>query len=53
MRKIEKGFPAVMKLLGCGKKEPGDENYFKALDKLTGINKTNFNLKMQELIRGS
>ncbi|SHM80493.1 hypothetical protein [Mucilaginibacter sp. OK098] len=49
----EKGFPVVMELLGCGKKEPGDENYFKALDKLTGINKTNFNLKMQELIKGS
>jgi len=30
-RKIEKekGFAPVMELLGCGKKEKGDENYFR------------------------
>jgi len=33
------------------KKETGDENYFKRLISYR-INKTNFNLKMQELIKG-
>ena len=47
----EKGFAPVMELLGCGKREQGDENYFKALEKLTGINKTNFNASMKELIK--
>jgi hypothetical protein len=47
----EKGFAPVMDLLGCGKREKGDENYFKALEKLTGINKPNFNASMKELIK--
>jgi len=46
----EKGFPAVMELLGCGKYEKTNENYFKALEKLTGINKTNFNDSVWKLI---
>src|ERR1700761_2693142 len=46
----EKGFPAVMELLGCGKREKGDENYFKALEKITGISKASFNSSMQDLI---
>jgi hypothetical protein len=49
----EKGFEPVMKLLGCGKKEQGDDNYFKALEKVTSINKANFNGAMWELIKGS
>ena len=49
----ENGFSPVMELLGCGKQEKGDENYFKALGKLTGINKGNFNTKMSELILAS
>ncbi len=55
VRKIEKekGFTPVMGLLGCGKKEQGDDNYFKALEKVTGINKANFNVAMWELIKGS
>ncbi|WCT10079.1 hypothetical protein [Mucilaginibacter jinjuensis] len=54
VRKIEaeKGFPAVIQLLSCGKKEAGDENYFKALDQIVGINKGNFNEKMGELTKG-
>lgn len=47
----EKGFPAVMELLSCGKREKGDENYFKALEKITGISKANFNTRMKELIK--
>jgi hypothetical protein len=46
----EKGFPAVMELLGCGKREPGDANYFRTLEKLTGVNKANFNVRIGELI---
>jgi len=47
----EKGFPAVMELLSCGKKEKGDENYFKALERIAGISKTDFNTKVEALIR--
>jgi hypothetical protein len=47
----EKGFPAVMELLGCGKREKGDENYFKALEKATSINKADFNAEMWKLVK--
>ncbi len=46
----EKGFPAVMTLLGCGKKEQGDANYFATLDKVAGITKANFNTHVQKLL---
>ena len=49
----EKGFAAVIELLGCGKREAGDANYFKALEKLTGINKVNFNTEVSKLIKRS
>jgi hypothetical protein len=49
----EKGFPAVKELLSCGKYEKGNENYFKALEKLTGINKSNFNESVWALIKKS
>jgi hypothetical protein len=49
----EKGFAPILELLGCGKRQSGDDNYFKALDKLTGINKANFNAKMWELVKAS
>jgi hypothetical protein len=48
----EKGFKPVLELLGCGHREKGDDNYFKVLEKLTGITKTDFNIKMWELIKG-
>lgn len=53
VQKIERenGFGPVMKLLGCGKREKGDENYFKALENITGISKANFNNAMSELIK--
>ncbi len=53
VQKIEKdkGFTAVMELLRCGKKEKGDENYFKALEKITGISKTNFSAEVGKLIK--
>lgn len=49
----EKGFPAVLELLGCGKREKGDENYFNALEKTTGISKADFNTSMAELIKSA
>lgn len=49
----EKGFPAVIELLSCGKYEKGNDNYFKVLEKLTGINKTNFNEQVWGLIKKS
>ena len=49
----EKGFPAVIELLSCGKYEKGNENYFKVLEKLSGINKNNFNESVWTLIKKS
>lgn len=47
----EKGFSAVIELLSCGKKEKGNENYFRALEKLTGITKADYNEKVWDLIK--
>lgn len=47
----EKGFPTVIELLSCGKYEKGNENYFKVLEKLTEINKANFNENVWALIK--
>lgn len=47
----EKGFGPVMDLLTCGKREAGEENYFKALEKVTGISKTNFSDAVWALIK--
>ncbi len=49
----EKGFPAVLEFLSCGKYLKGNENYFKVLEKLTGINQTNFNESVWKLINES
>ncbi len=46
----EKGFAGVWELLNCGPSEKGNENYYKALEKLTGITKANYNEKVWELI---
>jgi len=47
----EKGFAPVMELLTCGKIEKGDENYFKALEKVAAITKASFNTDVWKLIR--
>ena len=49
----KQGFAPVMELLGCGNRQNGDENYFAALKKITGIDKTNFNVKMWELVNAA
>ena len=49
----EKGFASVLELLSCGPREKGDANYFRALEKLTGITQANFNTAMWALIKGS
>ncbi len=49
----EKGFAAVKQLLSCGKRRVGDENYFAALEKITGITKTTFNAEMWKLIKAT
>jgi hypothetical protein len=46
----EKGFAGVWEFLNCGKYEKGNENYYKALEKLTGITKANYNEKVWGLI---
>ncbi len=46
----EKGFSAVWEFLNCGPKEKGNANYYKALEKLTGITKENYNEKVWELV---
>ena len=53
VQKIEAtyGFEAVFKLLSCGKKTPDNENYFHALEEITGITKPNFNREIKKMIR--
>jgi len=53
VQKVEKqkGFTPVMELLGCGNREAGDENYFKALEKVSGITKADFNKNIDELLK--
>ena len=46
----EKGFAGVWQLLTCGPQEKGNENYYKALEKLTGITKLNYNQEVEKLI---
>jgi hypothetical protein len=46
----EKGFDAVKALLCCGKREKGDENYFRALEKVAGISKATFNSRVNHLL---
>jgi hypothetical protein len=48
----DKGFEAVKELLSCGKRVDGNENYFKALDKIAGITKANFNERIGKLVNG-
>ncbi len=49
----EKGFEAVMELLSCGKYQKGNENYFTALEKITGITKANFSATVWALIKAN
>jgi len=49
----EKGFDSVMQLLSCGPRQKGDDNYFAAPQKITGIAKADFNVKMWELIKAA
>jgi hypothetical protein len=53
VQKIEKerGFEPVLELLGCGKRVTGDDNYFKALEKVSGITVNNFNKSVWELLK--
>ncbi len=48
-----KGFAPVLQLLTCGKYEKDNGNYFKMLDKLTGINRANFNKAIAGIINKS
>ncbi|MFI5140700.1 MAG: hypothetical protein ACHQIM_22975 [Sphingobacteriales bacterium] len=49
----EKGFAPILELISCGKREPGDDNYFKALEKVSRITKAGFNDAVWGLIRGA
>ncbi len=46
----KKGFGPVIELLSCGKQETNDGNYFQTLERITGINKTNFNMNIEKLV---
>lgn len=46
----EKGFASVLEFVSCGKYNKENDNYFQSLEKLTGINKANFNEKVWQLI---
>lgn len=47
------GFGAVKRLLGCGKYEKDNALYFQVLEQVAGITKSNFNARMEQLIRES
>lgn len=53
VKKIEKerGFSSVIELLSCGKYQKDNENYFIALEKITGINKADFSANVWTLIK--
>ncbi|MDB5140694.1 MAG: hypothetical protein JWR12_2610 [Mucilaginibacter sp.] len=53
VKKIEKeeGFSGVIALLSCGKYQPDNNNYFLALNKIAGINKSNFNAVVEQLVK--
>ena len=46
-------WPAVIALLSCGPKEPGDANYFAALKTITGVDTTGFNAYVWGLVRAA
>jgi hypothetical protein len=48
----ERGFAPVMLLLSCGPRITSDDNYFKALEKVSGIRKADFNTVVWQLING-
>jgi hypothetical protein len=47
----EKGFAPVIELLGCGKREAAEDNYFKALQKVSGISRADFNKTVWDLLK--
>lgn len=49
----ERGFEGVMEFLKCGKYEKGNANYYKALEKLTGITEANYNQEIWKLVKGA
>lgn len=53
IQKIEKkkGFKGVWELLNCGVFEKGNDNYYKALNKIIGISKENYNKEVDKLIK--
>ncbi len=52
IKKVEKeqGFDKVLQLITSGPYEKNNENYFKTLEKVTGITKSNFNGEIWKLI---
>jgi hypothetical protein len=54
IQKVEKeqGFPAVMELLSSGSMYDDRENFFRILEKVTGINEKNFNKEVWKLVQG-
>ena len=44
----KRGLPGILTLIKCG---PGDELFLKQLDSLIGVNKSNFEHKVRELLR--
>ena len=46
----EKGFPVLIQFLTCGRYQADNENYFQALDKIIGVNRSNFNVTIEKLV---
>lgn len=47
----EKGFKSVLEFLKCGQYQNDNANYFNSLEKIAGINKSNFNEKIWDILR--
>lgn len=44
-------WPAVVELMCCGQQQPGDSNYFAALNRVTGVDEAGFNSYVNRLVK--
>ncbi len=49
----EKGFDGVIQFVTSGKRQKDEENYFAALNKIIGVNRSNFNVVVEKLVEAA
>jgi hypothetical protein len=47
----EKGFSKVLELMSCGKRQKDEKNYLESLNKIIGVNESNYNAEIDLLIK--